>query len=122
MTDNTVLAKELAALICRDLAELPDRTSPDDWPEAMLVTTDELQEIVNAAVSASLVLRALPTPAPAGDALREALARLEAANEALAAKRSRETYLRMIDVDGAADELLGLDQARYAARAALGEG
>ncbi len=46
----------LAKRIVRDVSELPDRTSPDDWPEAMLVTADELQEIVNAAVSASIVI------------------------------------------------------------------
>ena len=28
------------------VAELPDRTSPEDWPEAMLVTSEELREIV----------------------------------------------------------------------------
>ena len=31
--------------IIRDVAELPDRTSPSDWPEAMLVTADELRTI-----------------------------------------------------------------------------
>lgn len=33
-------------LIVRDVQELPDRTSPDDQPEMMLVTTDELRRIV----------------------------------------------------------------------------
>lgn len=32
--------------VCRDVAELPDRTSPDDWPAAMLVTADELEIII----------------------------------------------------------------------------
>lgn len=32
--------------IIRDVAELPDRNSPDDFPEAMLVTGDELREII----------------------------------------------------------------------------
>lgn len=41
-------AEEIAALIVREVAELPDRTSPDDWPEAMIVTADELNEIVRA--------------------------------------------------------------------------
>jgi hypothetical protein len=40
----------LADLICRDVAELPDRNSPADWPEAMLVTRDELRSIVLAAL------------------------------------------------------------------------
>ncbi len=32
--------------IVRDIAELPDRTSPPEWPEAMLVTADELRTIL----------------------------------------------------------------------------
>lgn len=31
---------------CRRVAEMPDRTSPDDWPEAMLITGDELAELL----------------------------------------------------------------------------
>lgn len=30
------------------VSELPDRSSPDDWPEAMLVTGPELREIIKA--------------------------------------------------------------------------
>jgi hypothetical protein len=37
------------------VAELPDRTSPDDWHDAMLVTADELREIVKAAIGSLLV-------------------------------------------------------------------
>jgi hypothetical protein len=37
---------DLAANICKRVAELPDRSSPDDWPEAMLVTHEELTFIV----------------------------------------------------------------------------
>ncbi len=32
--------------VLRDVAELPDRTSPEGWPEAMLVTADELRLIL----------------------------------------------------------------------------
>lgn len=32
--------------IIRDVAELPDRTSPEDWPEALILTGDELKEIL----------------------------------------------------------------------------
>lgn len=32
--------------IIQRVAELPDRTSPDDWPEAMLVTSEELRDII----------------------------------------------------------------------------
>lgn len=34
--------------IIRDVAELPDRTSPEGWPEAMLVTEEELRRILTA--------------------------------------------------------------------------
>ena len=43
----------VADKIVRDVAELPDRDSPEDWPEAMLVTGDELRAIVLAALAAS---------------------------------------------------------------------
>jgi len=36
------LARNIADRIVKDVAELSDRTSPDDWPEAMLVTAEEL--------------------------------------------------------------------------------
>lgn len=36
----------IADLIVRDVCELPDRTSPDDWPEAMLVTGEELYALI----------------------------------------------------------------------------
>jgi hypothetical protein len=45
-THAPVEAKALADAICLDVAELPDRSSPEDWPEAMLVTAAELMEIV----------------------------------------------------------------------------
>jgi hypothetical protein len=41
---------KIAEKLVRSVAELPDRTSPDDWPEAMLVTQDELLEIARAAL------------------------------------------------------------------------
>jgi hypothetical protein len=37
-------------LIVQDVSELPDRSSPDDWPEAMLVTSDELRRIITARI------------------------------------------------------------------------
>lgn len=42
--------EQVAVTICRNVAELPDRNSPEDWPEAMLVTHDELHSIVIAAL------------------------------------------------------------------------
>lgn len=41
----------LLDLIVRDVAELPDRSSPEDWPEAMLVTGDELKDILRSRLS-----------------------------------------------------------------------
>jgi len=44
--NNTPEREALAEAICREVAELPDRSSPEDWPEAMIVTADELRNIV----------------------------------------------------------------------------
>lgn len=41
-------ATPLATAIIRDVAELPDRTSPEDQPEMMLVTAEELRAILEA--------------------------------------------------------------------------
>lgn len=43
-------AEEIATEFCREVAELSDRGSPEGWPEAMLVTADELRSIVLAAL------------------------------------------------------------------------
>lgn len=32
--------------VVQDVAELSDRNSPEDWPDAMLVTADELRQII----------------------------------------------------------------------------
>jgi hypothetical protein len=42
--------ENIVVAILRDVAELPDRTSPADWPDAMLVTTDELRAILLARI------------------------------------------------------------------------
>lgn len=44
----------LAEKITRDVCELPDRTSPEDQPEMLLVTADELAAIVVQHVEAFL--------------------------------------------------------------------
>jgi hypothetical protein len=51
---NSVSATAIDATIrniVRAVAELPDRDSPDDWPEAMLVTDRELINILTAALN-----------------------------------------------------------------------
>ena len=45
------LGECMADQICQRVAELPDRDSPADWPKAMLVTSDELRNIVLDAVN-----------------------------------------------------------------------
>lgn len=37
---------DVAYRVVQRVAELPDRSSPSDWPEAMLVTGEELIRIV----------------------------------------------------------------------------
>lgn len=37
--------------VVRSVAELPDRNSPEGWPEAMLVTAGELRDILIAATT-----------------------------------------------------------------------
>jgi hypothetical protein len=39
--------RDFADRVAQRVAELPNRTSPDDWPEAMLVTAEELIFIIN---------------------------------------------------------------------------
>ncbi|WP_019919083.1 hypothetical protein [Methyloversatilis discipulorum] len=48
-------AERLADAIVREVAELPDRDSPADWPAAMLVTSDELRGIVLARIQRGAV-------------------------------------------------------------------
>lgn len=38
--------ERIATAVCKRVANLDDRTSPDDWPEAMLVTGKELHDII----------------------------------------------------------------------------
>lgn len=44
--DFEARARELADEFVRDVCELPDRTSPEDWPEALLITGEELHEML----------------------------------------------------------------------------
>ena len=53
----------IAVRVCRSVAELPDRDSPEGWPEAMLVTHEELHAIVLGALAdAMLVARERAAP------------------------------------------------------------
>jgi hypothetical protein len=44
MTEQEI--DSLINIVIQDVAELPDRTSPEYWPDAMIVTGDELEEIL----------------------------------------------------------------------------
>lgn len=48
---DAIQLDRLAERIVLEVAEIPDRNSPEDWPEAMLVTCDELRGIVLSALS-----------------------------------------------------------------------
>lgn len=50
----------ICGIICA-VAELPDRTSPEDWPEALLVTEGELIAILDRYLPAAI--HSSPTPA-----------------------------------------------------------
>lgn len=56
MNKGNLLSRVEALLkdIIQRVAELPDRSSPDEWPEAMLVTADELGAIVRDVVGAEV--------------------------------------------------------------------
>lgn len=58
--------------IVRRVAELPDRTSPDDWPEAMLVTVAELRAILTELLTAQPVTSSRDNAAFIADLRREA--------------------------------------------------
>lgn len=77
-------AARIAELIVRDVAELPDRTSPDDWPEALLVTGEELHALIVEHFSAANIA---DTPSDQVDA---SIARIEAHNRATQAERDAE--------------------------------
>ena len=48
------VAAQFTAKLVQDVCELPDRTSPDDWPEAMLVTGEELHAMVKETIRAAI--------------------------------------------------------------------
>ena len=50
VTEDARDGERLADQIVREVSELGDRSSPEDWPEAMLVTAEELRQIVVTAV------------------------------------------------------------------------
>ena len=73
------IAMRIAAVVSRDVAELPDRTSPPDEPMLLLVTERELQDILMPRIADAIreerirVLREAGVPEMA-EALEEAIA------------------------------------------------
>jgi hypothetical protein len=49
MTEDQI--KRIIERVLQDVCELPDRTSPDDQPEMMLVTGEELETILENALT-----------------------------------------------------------------------
>lgn len=47
------MVERIIERVTRDVAELPDRTSPEDAPLMMLVTGEELEAIIRAALTAA---------------------------------------------------------------------
>lgn len=69
LPERILTSADVAASVCRTVAELPDRNSPEDWPEAMLVTHDELSQIVLDAIAEWTDISAQPMGVPPGMAL-----------------------------------------------------
>ena len=57
------VAREFAVDVAVEVSELPDRTSRDVWPYAMLVTASELTGIIESRFAATLA--AMPSKTPA---------------------------------------------------------
>ena len=49
---------EWISRVVSEIANMNDRNSPEDWPEAMLVTADELTEIIGRHFSESMACAA----------------------------------------------------------------
>lgn len=63
--------RRLTERVLRRVAELPDRTSPDDWPEAMLVTHDELERILREELAAPSDTSKRPAWPDGGDCVQD---------------------------------------------------
>lgn len=79
--DAAARAKALITEIVNAVAELPDRSSPDDWPEAMLVTMDELEAILADALIPPAQAAIAAHEGQRGKVTPEEIARFEAAAE-----------------------------------------
>lgn len=63
--EQGINAAEIAQNVAVRVAGLSDRTSPDDWPEAMLVTSEELHLIVMSEIHEALYdAKSAPGPVP----------------------------------------------------------
>lgn len=90
--------------VIRDVAELPDRTSPEDWPEAMLVTADELRAILEREASEARTI--------IGKLIAVARAAYHAADdsEEMEGENGREHSVSANDFDALSDALDALEE------------
>lgn len=114
--------KEIAALTALRQSAAP-ASEAGEWTDAKVIEflgrfNDPTDNSYGKDIRATI--RALRAALRSHERMREALKRLEQANEELAAQRSDRTYHSIIQ-DGAEDLLLVLDNARAGARTALRE-
>lgn len=111
------MPERLADAIVREVAELPDRDSPADWPAAMLVTSDELRGIVLAHIQRGAV--------PEGDDGKRVLREVFALCEDTETKCSDETgdfaRGRRFEAKGIARAIGAWYQEEFCGRAHMGE-
>ncbi len=80
-TPATQAHDRIAESICQTIAEIPDRSSPDDDPDMMLVTSDELHTIVVCALENEAERQAHSLPGDVGGDLDRLLTLIETAHE-----------------------------------------
>ncbi|SOE37597.1 hypothetical protein [Delftia acidovorans] len=90
--------RAIAAAVCQRVAELPDRNSPEDWPEAMLVTGQELIDVVTCELEQAQAAPALEAPAAPAEVGKLDAAAMPAQLSAIAAQaaldaKERHSYL-----------------------------
>ena len=67
--------------ICRDVCELPDRSSPEGEPDQVIVTLEELSDICRNVLTEAFSALLIPATEEVEKALRKAAARLRLASD-----------------------------------------
>lgn len=110
------MLKRLADAIVREVAELPDRDSPADWPAAMLVTSDELRGIVLAHIQ-----RGVPDGDDGKRVLREVFALCEDTETKCSDETGDFARGRRFEAKGIARAIGAWYQEEFCGRAHMGE-